>query len=318
MPAAALASTYGGTLTISSYATNAVTLSWSTPTGSNCGWNLGIGTTWKLFRTTTASTSTSLGNAGVLVYTGFGTATSYTDTTITTGQTRYYALGCDDGSGLSNYAVTGATLWPDLTAPTQPGSFNATGGDDDVQLSWTAATDNVGVTTYRVYRGGTLIASPTGLSWDDATARNGNTYSYTVKAEDAAGNQSSAASASATAVEPTTCAARPSPYGGSDAVVSEVRALRRDLALDCKRAHADSGDVTSGVDGVRTAVVGVRSDVSALTSAVQGTTGPQALSTGTLTALHSDSNQLRFGLWFLAGFVAVGLVAPLIRKVWLP
>ena len=61
-----------------------------------------------------------------------------------------------------------------------------------MDLSWTASTDNVGVTGYEVYRGTTLIKTVTGTSTSDTTVAAGTTYSYTVKAKDAAGNVSSA------------------------------------------------------------------------------------------------------------------------------
>ena len=55
-------------------------------------------------------------------------------------------------------------------------------------LNWNASTDNVGVTGYRVYRGGTEIGSVgTTTSYTDTTVAGATTYSYTVRAFDAAG-----------------------------------------------------------------------------------------------------------------------------------
>ncbi len=62
-------------------------------------------------------------------------------------------------------------------------------------LSWTAATDNYGVAGYYVYRNGTQIAAPSGTSYTDSSLSPSTTYSYTVKAADAAGNLSAASSA---------------------------------------------------------------------------------------------------------------------------
>ncbi|MGY1773490.1 GDSL-type esterase/lipase family protein [Blastococcus sp. SYSU D00813] len=84
---------------------------------------------------------------------------------------------------------------PDTTAPSVPTSLSATPGDGQVALSWAASTDNVGVTGYRVRRGGSLIASPTGTSYTDTGRTNGTQYSYTVSAVDAAGNESAQTSA---------------------------------------------------------------------------------------------------------------------------
>src|SRR5439155_20917645 len=61
-------------------------------------------------------------------------------------------------------------------------------------LAWAAATDNVGVTDYRVSRsdGATTVTVDAGpaTSYDDAAVTVGTTYTYTVEAYDAAGNPS--------------------------------------------------------------------------------------------------------------------------------
>lgn len=57
-----------------------------------------------------------------------------------------------------------------------------------VDLSWNASTDNVGVTGYRVYRDGAVIANVAGTSYVDTSVVASTTYSYTVAAHDAAGN----------------------------------------------------------------------------------------------------------------------------------
>ena len=86
---------------------------------------------------------------------------------------------------------------PDLQAPGAPtGLISSAINDTSFYLSWTASTDNVGVTGYDVYQNGTLVRSLgvttsaliTGLS-------PGTTYSYTIKAKDAAGNVSAASAA---------------------------------------------------------------------------------------------------------------------------
>jgi chitodextrinase len=68
-----------------------------------------------------------------------------------------------------------------------------------VNLSWSASTDNVGVTGYRVFRNGAQVGTPSGLAFQDVGLTPNTTYNYTVAARDAAGNVSSqSASASAT------------------------------------------------------------------------------------------------------------------------
>lgn len=79
---------------------------------------------------------------------------------------------------------------PDTTAPTVPTGLSATPGNTQVALSWTASTDAVGVTGYKVRRGGTVVGTPSGTSYTDTGLTNGTSYSYTVSAVDAAGNES--------------------------------------------------------------------------------------------------------------------------------
>ena len=62
-------------------------------------------------------------------------------------------------------------------------------------LTWTASTDNVGVTGYDVLRNGSVIGSATSPTFTDTTVTTNQTYSYTVRAKDAAGNPSPASTA---------------------------------------------------------------------------------------------------------------------------
>ncbi len=77
----------------------------------------------------------------------------------------------------------------DLTAPSVPGGLVATGvTSNSVPLSWTAATDNVGVTDYLVKRDGSLIAQVSTTSYTDNNLTSGASYNYNVAAADAADN----------------------------------------------------------------------------------------------------------------------------------
>ncbi|MEY2581865.1 MAG: cellulose 1,4-beta-cellobiosidase, partial [Ilumatobacteraceae bacterium] len=85
----------------------------------------------------------------------------------------------------------------DTTAPSVPAGVAATAtGPTVVDVSWQASTDNVGVTGYEVSRGGAVVAAlVTGTSYQDTTVSPSTTYSYTVRARDAAGNWSAAGAA---------------------------------------------------------------------------------------------------------------------------
>lgn len=81
----------------------------------------------------------------------------------------------------------------DTTAPSAPGSLRSTAvTSSSVSLAWNASTDNVGVTGYNVYRGSTLAATVTGTSATVSGLTASTSYSFTVKATDAAGNLSAA------------------------------------------------------------------------------------------------------------------------------
>ncbi|MEV4254899.1 glycosyl hydrolase family 18 protein [Spirillospora sp. NPDC049652] len=84
----------------------------------------------------------------------------------------------------------------DTQPPTAPSGLKSTGKTDTtVSLSWTASTDNVGVTGYDVYQGTTKATSVTGTSATVTGLTAKTAYSFTVKARDAAGNVSAASNA---------------------------------------------------------------------------------------------------------------------------
>lgn len=62
-----------------------------------------------------------------------------------------------------------------------------------IRLNWQPSTDNVGVKNYVIKRNGVVIDKPTGTTYDDANITANTLYTYTVEAQDAAGNTSNAA-----------------------------------------------------------------------------------------------------------------------------
>jgi chitodextrinase len=83
--------------------------------------------------------------------------------------------------------------------PGTPGSLSANAdATPKVTLGWTAATDNVGVASYRVTRNGSTVATvnvPT-TGWTDTSVSFGTSYTYAVAAIDTSGNVGAAASKS--------------------------------------------------------------------------------------------------------------------------
>jgi hypothetical protein len=127
---------------------------------------------------------------------------SFSDAALAVGQTIV-----DPSTGVSitttSVGPAGATVAiqfvPDGQAPTAPSALSATAqSSSSVQVTWSAASDNVGVAGYRVYRGGALVATTQSLSFLDTGLQPQTTYAYDVRAYDAAGNVGPAASASAT------------------------------------------------------------------------------------------------------------------------
>ncbi len=91
----------------------------------------------------------------------------------------------------------------DTTAPTTPTTLAANGTTaTSTNLTWTASTDNVGVTGYNVYNGTVLVTTLTGTSGTVSGLTASTNYAFTIKAKDAAGNLS----ASSNSVSVTTLA----------------------------------------------------------------------------------------------------------------
>lgn len=79
----------------------------------------------------------------------------------------------------------------DTTAPSTPAGLSATAvTSSSVTTTWNASTDNVGVTGYDIFRNGTQIGTSSNTTYQDSTATPATTYSYSVRARDAAGNVS--------------------------------------------------------------------------------------------------------------------------------
>lgn len=80
----------------------------------------------------------------------------------------------------------------DTSAPTAPGGLTAQSTESTVRLSWSAATDSVGVAAYEVYQDGVLVQTTTSTSTTVAGLASASSFGFTVKARDAAGNVSAA------------------------------------------------------------------------------------------------------------------------------
>jgi len=94
-------------------------------------------------------------------------------------------------SGTTAITATKTSGGADTTAPSVPMGLTATAvSTGQINLSWTASTDNVGVTGYKVYRGGVFLKQVASISASDIGLSPATQYCYTVSAVDAAGNES--------------------------------------------------------------------------------------------------------------------------------
>ncbi len=129
-----------------------------------------------------------------------GSSIAYNGPALTSGMTYSYVVSLQ-GSSACNYQTSGGSSSSvagsftyvasggDTSPPTVPTGVNATAASPtQINLSWTASTDNIGVTGYKVYRNGVLAGSPAGTGYSDTGLAASTAYSYTVAACDAAGN----------------------------------------------------------------------------------------------------------------------------------
>ena len=128
------------------------------------------------------------GTVGAGGSTSFGFGVAYSGAYGAPANCRINGATCD-GSG-------GPGPGPDTTLPSVPGGLRSTGvTSSSVSLAWNAATDNVGVTGYDVYRGTTRVSTVTGTSETVTGLAASTAYSFSVAARDAAGNVSARSAA---------------------------------------------------------------------------------------------------------------------------
>ncbi|MDX6229955.1 MAG: hypothetical protein QOI76_3345 [Frankiales bacterium] len=150
--------------------------------------------------TVTLTWGASTDNVGVTGYDIYGNGTLVTSVgNVTTAQvtgvplnaTVNYTVKAHDAAGNQSAASNTWTHVGDTAAPTAPANLSGTTSGTTVTLTWTASTDNVGVTGYDLYVNGAFSKTVTGTSTTDTEASSAS-VNYWVKARDAAGNVSAA------------------------------------------------------------------------------------------------------------------------------
>ena len=124
-------------------------------------------------------------------------ATSYTFSGLACGTTYTLAVDAYDAAGnrSSRASLSSATSpCPDTVAPTAPSNLTATATTlTSISLSWSASSDNVGVSGYDVFVNGGKIASTSAATYVFGALTCGTTYTLGVEAYDAARNHSTRA-----------------------------------------------------------------------------------------------------------------------------
>ncbi len=169
-----------GILDTSDVTQTSLTLTWSSATD-----NVDV-TGYNVYQGTTLLTNTP------------ETVTSYNVTGLTAGTEYTFTVQAVDAAG--NESTTGPSVTvttmesPDTSAPVwNNGSLDTSDvTQTSLTLTWSGATDNVGVTGYNVYQGTTLLTNTpvTVTSYNVTGLTTGTEYTFTVQAMDAAGNES--------------------------------------------------------------------------------------------------------------------------------
>lgn len=168
-----------------------------------CG-TIEIGLSWT---PSTGATLYQLYRDSTLIYSGANT--SYTDSGLTAGtQYTYKVLAHNDGGDSGFTSTTGTAPIACTATPAAPGPLTATPqscGTEKIDLTWSAVA---GATSYKVFRGSTLIYNSVATWFTDSLLAEGTQYTYTAYAHNAYGD-SPGVTTSATA--PNACPPPPTP-----------------------------------------------------------------------------------------------------------
>ena len=167
---------------------------------------------------------------GVAIATTAGSAAAFTDTGVDPGTTYTYTVIAVDTSGNAGPSASAVATTPgvapvptpspspdpagspdppsvavtDLESPSRPGTVTVSPASTTITLSWEPATDDVGVTAYRVARGDTVVATVTGTTWRDVARLPLTLYGYSITAVDSVGHEGAAATVSVRTLADTT------------------------------------------------------------------------------------------------------------------
>jgi len=127
------------------------------------------------------------------VWVGTPTSPTYKDSGLSASSTySYFIIACDATGNCSPPSATIAATTstpPDIQSPTVPlGLIAVTADEAQIDLYWTASTDNVGVSAYKIFRNGVIADTRTVTNFTDSGLEPSTSYTYSVAACDAVGN----------------------------------------------------------------------------------------------------------------------------------
>jgi parallel beta-helix repeat protein len=198
-----------------------------------------------------------------------GPAHSFYDNIANTGQGRFVHWGQTDGTGealyfsaLNNtdprtngksytYCLNSNSTTADTQAPSVPANLKATAASSSqINLSWSAATDNVGISGYKIYRNSSQIGTTSATSFSNSGLTASTSYTYTVAAYDAAGNTSGNSTAATTSTGTTTTITNPTTASCAPAPTSSLVVNVKDKGATGNGVTNDTAAIQAAVDQV--------------------------------------------------------------------
>lgn len=196
------------------------------------------------------ASSDNVGVTGYRIYNGTnqiaavsGSTLNYTATGLTANTAYSFQVKAVDAvgnlsAGSNTVNVTTSQVVNDTQAPTAPGNLHVMGTptSSSVTLMWSPSTDNVGVTGYKIYRGTTLAGTVSGTTTEYTVSglSASTSYTFTVRAIDAAGNESAASnSVSATTAAPPAA----QPWAPNVAYTAGTLVSYNGNTYECRQSH---------------------------------------------------------------------------------
>lgn len=196
------------------------------------------------------ASSDNVGVTGYRIYNGTnqiaavsGSTLNYNVTGLTANTAYSFQVKAVDAAGNLSAAsntvnVTTSQVVNDTQAPTAPGNLHVMGTptSSSVTLMWNPSTDNVGVTGYKIYRGTTLAGTVSGTTTEYTVSglSASTSYTFTVRAIDATGNESAASnSVSATTAAPPAA----QPWAPNVAYTAGTLVSYNGNTYECRQSH---------------------------------------------------------------------------------